>query len=650
MNTLILLLSLAVFDGDRDNHPEKVRPIPLKGIVVPPEVRTELDAGLKDLARDIQALRDGLKGKPALRELLPDVQIFHKAVDVALNHDEFHDPKEFDLARGQLKEGRRRAAELFAGKPGWTMSPGHHPRGYVSKIDGSIQPYGFHIPETFPADPGRKRRLDTWFHGRMEHLSELNFIDWAGLHFDDSVRIAGGPFTPPDALVLQLYGRFCNASKFAGEMDFFEAMDEVKQHYAIDTDRIVIRGFSMGWAASWHLGAHYAGRWAAVAPGAGFAETAEFLRVFQKETLTPAPFERKLWHWYDATDYAVNFSNTTTVAYSGELDPQKQAADIMARAMADEGLELKHLIGPQTGHKYHPEVWRELVKLVDEAAAKGRDPLPKKIRFTTYTTRYNDMKWVLVDGLEQHWERARVDAEQEVGVIKATTSNVSAVSFEVPSLSKVVLDGQELPAAPHYVKSEGKWAAGSPQGLVKRHGLQGPVDDAFLSPFLFVMPSGPLTNGTIQEWVTKEFPRALFEWRRQFRGEARAKQDGDLTEDDIAKYNLILWGEPSSNKFLAKVLDKLPLKWTATELTISGKTYPAATHLPILIYPNPLNPAKYIVLNSGFTYREYDYLNNARQVPRLPDWAVIDVTTPPGTQWPGKVVAADFFSERWELK
>jgi len=385
MNTLLLLLLVSSFDGD--NHPERVRPIPLRGIAVPGDVRQELEAAVAVLGKDIERLKDDLKDKPTLLDLLPDVQIFHKAVDVVLRYDEFHDPKEFDLARGQLKEGHRRAKLLRAGTPLWTTSPGRHPRGYVSRIDGSIQPYGFHLPEGYPADPSRKRRLDTWFHGRMEHLSELNFIDWAGEHFEDSVRIAGGPFTPPDALVLQLYGRFCNASKFAGEMYFFEAMDWVRARYAIDTDRIVIRGFSMGGAASWHLGAHYAGRWAVVAPGAGFAETPEFLRVFQKETLTPMPFERKLWHWYDATDYAVNFSNGTTIAYSGELDPQKQAADIMAKALAAEGLELKHLIGPQTGHKYHPEVWKELVGLVDAAAAKGRDPLPRQIRFTTWTLR-----------------------------------------------------------------------------------------------------------------------------------------------------------------------------------------------------------------------------------------------------------------------
>jgi hypothetical protein len=57
-----------------------------------------------------------------------------------------------------------------------------------------------------------------------------------------------------------------------------------------------------------------------------------------------------------------------------------------------------------------------------------------------------------------------------------------------------------------------------------------------------------------------------------------------------------------------------------------------------------------VVLNSGFTFREYDYLNNARQVPKLPDWAVIDVDTPVNARYPGKISAAGFFDERWRFK
>ena len=56
-----------------------------------------------------------------------------------------------------------------------------------------------------------------------------------------------------------------------------------------------------------------------------------------------------------------------------------------------------------------------------------------------------------------------------------------------------------------------------------------------------------------------------------------------------------------------------------------------------------------MVLNSGFTFREYDYLSNARQVPKLPDYAVVDLNEPISPKAPGKIVDAGFFNERWEL-
>src|SRR5262249_20430088 len=115
-------------------------------------------------------------------------------------------------------------------------------------------------------------------------------------------------------------------------------------------------------------------------------------------------------------------------------------------------------------------------------------------------------------------------------------------------------------------------------------------------------------------------------------------------------HNLVLWGDPNSNQLLAKIAAKLPICWDDKGIHVGDKTYDAVHHVPLLIYPNPLNPKRYVVLNSGFTFREYDYLNNARQVPKLPDWAVIDVNIPPSPRASGKVVDAGFFGEQWELK
>jgi hypothetical protein len=204
----------------------------------------------------------------------------------------------------------------------------------------------------------------------------------------------------------------------------------------------------------------------------------------------------------------------------------------------------------------------------------------------------------------------------------------------------------------HFRKTGDEWKAvdsADVPGLAKKPGLQGPIDDAFMDRFVMVRPTGKPLNAKVGSWARDEMNHAVTQWRQQFRGDAPVKDDTAVSDADIRDANLVLWGDPSSNRVLAKIADKLPIRWTAAGVRVGDKTYPADTHLPLLIYPNPLNPAKYVVLNSGFTYREYDYLNNARQTPKLPDWAVVDVTTPPSSRWPGKVVVAHFFDDRWRL-
>ena len=128
------------------------------------------------------------------------------------------------------------------------------------------------------------------------------------------------------------------------------------------------------------------------------------------------------------------------------------------------------------------------------------------------------------------------------------------------------------------------------------------------------------------------------------------KDDAEVNDADIAGANLVLWGDPGSNKLLGRISKKLPIDWNAEKIVAGEQEFDAGKHALIAIYPNPLNPKRYVVLNSGFTFREFAYLNNARQVAKLPDWAVIDLSVPPDALWPGKVVAADFFDESWQLK
>jgi hypothetical protein len=89
---------------------------------------------------------------------------------------------------------------------------------------------------------------------------------------------------------------------------------------------------------------------------------------------------------------------------------------------------------------------------------------------------------------------------------------------------------------------------------------------------------------------------------------------------------------------------------TKEAIKVGGDSFASDRHALIAVHPNPLNPQRYVVLKSGFKFREYTHLNNARQIPVLPDWAVVDLATPPGSVWPGKIVKADFFDESWKLR
>ena len=625
--------------------------VPAPGIEIPEKDR----AFLHSQAEKLRAEMESMNG-PQFRRFLPDVRIFYNAVRYGLDHNMFYKGGDVAVAKDLLQRGFDRAGNLKEGKHPWTKATGLVVRGYVSKIDGSVQPYGLVVPEGFSPRLHKRWRLDIWLHGRNNQLSEIRFLA-------DRLKNRG-QFTPKDTIVLHPYGRFCNAYKFAGEVDVLEALTHVKQQYSIDNERVAMRGFSMGGAGAWHLGAHHAGEWAAVAPGAGFVDTAIYQNIFKKDP-KPIWWEQKLWRLYDVPPVAGNFLNTSTVAYSGELDKQKQATDLMAAEFRREGMTLLHLIGPKTGHKYEPKVKLELSRQVDAAVNRGRKANARKVRLVTHTLRHNRMKWVSVHGLEQHWKPARVEAENIAGfkfVVK--TSNVTALTLsklKVPNQGTteytVTIDGQVLKTKPDRLrpillrKFGGKWGVVpslAMNSLVKLPGLQGPIDDAFLDRFLFVKPTGKPMNAALGQWVEREMNDAILQWHRQFRGKASVMKDIHLTRNDL-RQNLILWGDPSSNTFIKKIAGHLPIVWTERGIQLKDKTWPADKFVPVLIYPNPFDLRHYVVLNSGFTFSEFGHMSNSMQNAKLPDYAVLDMRVPIAERIPKGVAHAGFFGERWEL-
>ena len=621
---------------------------PQAGISILPHDRLALDAELKSLQVKIDEIGE--------HTLLPDIVIFHNAVRYALDDNMFYKPEDVPNAKHLLSLGHQRADQLKAGKHPWTKETGLVVRGYKSTLDDSVIPYGLDIPSELSHQIHKNMRLDIWLHGRNNTLSEIRFL---------TERLKKtSQFLTLDTIVLHPYGRFCNAYKFAGEKDVMESLHHVKSQYSIDNKRIALRGFSMGGAGAWHLGAHYADQWAAVAPGAGFVDTAKYQDIFNKEP-KPTWWEQKLWKLYDVPPTAGNFLNTTTVAYSGETDKQKAAADLMALAFKREGMKLTHIIGPKTGHKYEPKAKEEVSRLVDGAVKKGNNTYASKVQLTTHTLRYNRMKWVSIHGLAKHWKEARVEAEHlGRNQFRVKTENVTKLmlgKFNAPNQHStpynIIIDNQELITKPGrhtalmFLRSGKHWEiveSLTQNNLAKTPGLQGPIDDAFLSRFVFVPPNADPINKSTGEWVQQEMKDAISQWHRQFRGNVIVKNSSELSAVDRAS-NLILWGDPKSNPLIAKIAGQLPIEWTEKGIRIKDKTWPANRFVPVLIYPNPMNLRRYIVINSGFTFSEFGHMSNSMQNAKLPDYAVLDMRVPIAERIPKGVAHAGFFGENWQL-
>ncbi len=662
LGSLILVGCLANFSS----FASAIEPIkPIVRCIPPPGIdqsysHVDLSFKLLDMRSRIRGLKHRLSndiaGDVAARfaTYAPDVEVFLKAAEFAVRLGEFYNRTELSRVDEMMKVAEKRLDHLYAFKTPWTTQRGLVVRGYRSSIDGSVQPYGLEIPEDL--DLSKSVPLYVWLHGRGDKTTDLHFIHQR--------MTRPGRIQPKDAIVLHPFGRHCMGFKSAGEVDVLESIAHVSTQYKIDPDRIVLMGFSMGGAGVWHIGAHYADRFVAMSPGAGFAETARYNRM-TKENYPPW-YVQKLWGSYDVPGYVRNLFNLPVVAYSGELDKQIQAARVMEEAFVEHDNKLPHIIGPGVGHKYHPDSLKELMGRMDVAVQEGLDRAPKKISLQTRTLRYSKMHWIVAHGLNEHWKDARIDAEvKSNGAVHITTKNVNAFAVlppYLPNSGNVVVDGQSLAvpvAGPHrsetiLARSDDGWEwmkIGDYHESVLRKipGRQGPIDDAFMEPFLVVKP-GKSKNQRLQQWIDFEFQHFVDRWQALYRGDVRQKSADEVTREDIQQYHLILWGDPSCNPIIQRLADRLPMDWNEKELKIAGKSYDASIHLPLMIYPNPEQPWHYVVINSGPTHREGHDRTNSLQNPKLPDWAVIDIRQPPDEFTPGKVVAADFFDEMWQVR
>lgn len=636
-----------------------------------------IETRLKQLTTDFAALKKHPRAA--------DAEIFLKALRYTLEFDEWYDKKPEDSlkkANALLEEAAKRIDGLKKNQTPWLEGSGQKVLGFYSKLDDSAQPYGVEIPEGLDFK-AKKTPMWIWLHGRGDTATDLNFV------YSRLMAKKPGQFQPAGTIVIHPFGRYCNGWKSAGEVDVFECRDDAMKRFNIDSNRVAIAGFSMGGAGAWHLGAHYPDQWACVHTGAGFADVKRYQKLTPDKY--PSWYEQTLWGFYDVPDYARNFLNVPLISYSGEQDAQRDSAEYMMEVLAKEGMKPPHLIGPGMPHKYHPETIKEVQAWIEKAVAKGRENFPDEVHIQTKTPLYGRVKWVNLHGLDESWKDARIDAKVlDSQTIEIKTSNVCRIVLYPPPQArkgggkvKVIVDGTTLdltvgPELPQFenflsagpkvpnslcrlIKENGQWRDFGNATPFQHEGPEGGkptshpglIDTAFMKRFLVVLPDGKSSSAAVDAWVKTESEHFLTRWRSLMRGDVRVVKASEV-KDIFAEgktQSLILWGTPESNSCIKAVLGGLPLTWDAKKVGMKSKdSFDAAKHVPVLTYPALKSPGFEVVINSGLTFREAHDRTNSLQNPKLPDWAILDITQAPNAESAGKVVAADFFDDRWNVK
>jgi hypothetical protein len=230
-----------------------------------------------------------------------------------------------------------------------------------------------------------------------------------------------------------------------------------------------------------------------------------------------------------------------------------------------------------------------------------RNPDPKHVRLRTPELRNAKTYWVNVLQSASPLQFVEVDAEVvDRNVIRLDTHNVLDVAL-TPGAA-LVDAAQPIRVVWNGFAHDMRLANGAlrlsdpsyqPGKLVKNASLPGGINDFIATPFAVVIGTTAKNPEMAQLLRAKAdgFIRAWSEWQKY---PPRVFEDTKITDADIAKYSLLLFGGADANRVTAALSKSLPLRMTKDTITVGGREFKAPDALVQMLHPNPRNAQRYV--------------------------------------------------------
>ncbi len=496
------------------------------------------------------------------------------------------------------------------GKTGRIRPYGFVRFAYRDEVDGTPQFCRAYLPGGY--DPAKKWPVVIQLHGY--NPANPIYVRWWGA----DVRHAGmdGEYTGHQGVIyIEAHGRGNTQYLGMGDNDILRVIAEAKRLFNVDEDKIFLTGDSMGGWGTWNVATRHPDLFGAIAPVFGGLDYHSVLSEEELSRLTPLDrfFREKSSSW----GMADVLLNVPILVRHGDAD-QSVNVDYSrygVRLLQRWGYDVTYREYPGRGHEVLENGFGNGGLSIDWFLQHRRNPDPRHVRIRSAELRNASAYWVHVRQAASPLAFMCVDAEViDRNVIRLDSDNILEIDL---SPSPVLIDAEKpIKVVWNGVARKMKLNNGTlkltaqdyhPADLHKVEQLPGTMTDFTVTPFAVVI--GTISKDTAMVSLCRQkgmaFVGQWMEWQKQ---PPRVFDDTKISDEDMAKYSLLLIGGADANKVAKKLLPQLPLKIASGKITIDGTTFQAKDAALQMIYPNPLNHDRYVLIAAG-TSPEGMYFN-----------------------------------------
>jgi hypothetical protein len=529
----------------------------------------------------------------------------------------------FNLSQSQQQKGLN--------EKGW------HLRGYRSKIDNSLQYYMVYIPRYYnPQKPGSL-------------MLTMPYVGGAKYPFYGSVHVANHDRTEMLARLADKYNviLLIPSCRIFEQYNYnqivtnesFAALKEVKSYYSIDDKRIYLYGSCSGGIFAALLANRFPGIFAAIGlEGPEFSYTVS--EKYPKEWL-----ERN-----NIMKYSENYTGVPILVIHSKNDQKAdfKLAQRFAELINQKGgsVMIDTLDNPNKSKKINLEHDDIIMPKMFEFFKGKVLKQPDTVKFSTSQLKYDKAYWITII------QRCSTDIASITGSVKpentieVSLKNICSFSIAfntVPGLNKTrkvkVLVGNKLLFDDYLIRDSMVFTIHNhKQGVVlsKSHLIEGPVSDVFANSFLVV--KGTQGTGADRYLFSCAADSFCLNWASFYLNEPMVKNDKDVTAKDILSNNLVLFGTDSTNLIIKKISKSLPFKTGQQWMSIHGKKHCGNFITYMIVYPNPLNPKRYVLIIGS---NSPQFLSAQIKDLSLKGWFDFQV-------WDGaRTIASGYFNNNW---